>query len=70
MENLEMIFGYILIWGIGAIVIGGSWILFFLIRMQASLRDSFVIWTVIIFEVLWLLAVLLYVFYPEFYEGW
>ena len=51
MEILGLVFGYILIWFVGAAAIGGGWILFFLLRMKASLRDSFVKWTVIIFEI-------------------
>ena len=62
----EMIFGYFLIWLIGSVVIGGSFLGFFIIRLQVSLRDSFVIATIIIFEVLWMLAVLTYIFFPSF----
>lgn len=70
MEILGVVFGYILIWFVGAAAIGGGWILFFLLRMKASLRDSFVKWTVIIFEIFWLLAFLVYVFFPGFYSNW
>ncbi|MBR0475931.1 MAG: hypothetical protein IJJ66_03855 [Treponema sp.] len=70
MEIIGLVFGYILIWFVGAAVIGGGWILFFLLRMKVSLRDSFVKWTVIIFEIFWLLAFLVYVFFPGFYSNW
>lgn len=68
MEILEMILGNFLIWGIGAMLLGGSFLLFFIIRMEVSLHDSFVIWTIVIVEILWLIAVLIHIFFPEFYE--
>ena len=65
---LEMIFGYFLIWLLGAVIIGGGWIGFFLIRLKVSLQDPFVIGTRIVFEIFWLAAVLIYIFFPDLYE--
>lgn len=65
---MEMIFGNFVIWIIGAVVIGTGWIAFFLIRMDASIHDPFVKHTVIVFEFFWLIAVLINIFFPEFYS--
>ena len=68
MENLEMIFGYILIWGIGAISILIGWGGMLVIRYHHSIKEPFVIWSVVVLEILWLIAVMFFIFYPEFYN--
>ncbi len=69
MEILEMIFGYFLIWLIGAISIllgiGGGLV----IRYHYSKNDPHVIYSVLFGEIVWLIAVLIFIVYPEFYEG-
>ncbi|MBR4246200.1 MAG: hypothetical protein IKQ13_04290 [Treponema sp.] len=70
MEILEMVFGYILVWFIGAISILIGWGGMLIIRYKHSINEPFVIYSVILWEILWLIAVLVFIFYPKFYECW
>ena len=70
MEILEMVFCYILVWFIGAISILIGWGGMLIIRYKHSINEPFVIYSVILWEILWLIAVLVFIFYPKFYEGW
>lgn len=70
MEILQMVFGYILIWFIGAISILIGWGGMLVIRYKHSVDEPFVIRSVIVWEILWLIAVLIFIFFPNLYEGW
>lgn len=70
MEILQMVFGYILIWFIGAISILIGWGGMLVIRYKHSIDEPFVIRSVIVWEILWLIAVLIFIFFPNLYEGW
>ena len=70
MEILQMVFGYILIWFIGAISILIGWGGMLVIRYKHSVDEPFVIRSVIVWEILWLIAVLIFIFFPSLYEGW
>ena len=65
-----MVFGYILIWFIGAISILIGWGGMLVIRYKHSVDEPFVIRSVIVWEILWLIAVLIFIFFPNLYEGW
>ena len=70
MEILQMVFGYILIWFIGAISILIGWGGMLVIRYKHSIDEPFVIRSVIVWKILWLIAVLIFIFFPNLYEGW
>lgn len=62
MEKLEMIFGYFLMWLMGAVSVALAWFGGSVIRFHFPINDPFVIWGGIILEIFVLAVVLLFVF--------
>ena len=66
---LGMLFGYFIIYLLGAITILISLYGLFVIRYNHRIDDPFVVHNIIAWEIFWLIAVLSWIFFPDFWNA-